>query len=134
MVEINYDPELDLFTLHIGSEEEIIEAKELFDKLSVEQARIEYLLSMIHDNRKKRLADMTSFMDFIKNIVVRQGEIEDKINEAIENNDKKKVDMYKVLMKATLDTKNTAKELRYAIKNLEIEEGRLKAKLLEMTI
>ena len=55
------------------------------------------------------------------------------MEQAIEIEDHKLVKNLKVVHKALLDEKNTLREIRYAIKLLENDEGRLMAALLELT-
>jgi hypothetical protein len=139
MLETNYDPENDILIISIEQEGigkviEEVDLKEFMEGIQSERARIQYLLSLIYDKRKERLTQMTGFMSFITELIVKQHEITEKMEVAIEMDNLNLVKMYKELNKTILDTKNTGKEMRYAAKQLEIEEGRLKSQLLEISL
>lgn len=138
MIQTKYYPETDELTITIEVEgsmgiSETIDFKEFMDEIPTERARIEFLLSKIKDIKEKRLTNIDEFMKTIQDIVIKQSQIRDRMEEAIEMDDRKLVLNLKVVHKALLDEKNTLREIRYAIKLLENDEGRLMAALLELT-
>lgn len=127
-----YDPAEETITINIDGVEESMDWKEFLNDIPTEEARAEYILALIHEKRTQRFVEMSEFIDFIKGLVLQQNEITKRMNEAIDRDDMDKIKMLEKLNKTILDTKNTGRELRHAAKALEIEEGRLKSRLLEM--
>jgi len=138
MIRTKYMPETDELVITFEDAEgkgfdETVDFKEFMDEIPTERARIEFLLSKIKDIKEKRLTNIDEFMKTIQDIVIKQSQIRDRMEEAVEVDDRKLILNLKVVHKALLDEKNTLREIRYAIKLLENDEGRLLAALLELT-
>lgn len=137
MVKTEYNPETDELTLVIetgvGPVTETVDFKEFMDGIPTERARVDYLLSKVKDVKENRITKAGEFMGIIEGIMAKQQEIRKRMDEAAESGDHKAVRSLSMVHKALLDEKNTIREIRYAIKLLEGEEGRLLSQLLELT-
>ena len=138
MIQTKYDPENDMLTIEIqnnqGNWSETVDFKEFMDGIPTQRARIEYLLSMIADVRKKRLTDLNKFMKKIEELTVKIAGFVDRMEQAASAENYKMVGSLEKIVKSILNQKNTLRELRYAIKLLEMEEGKLKAQMLEVQV
>ena len=133
MVETSYNAETDELKITIDDVEEVVDFKEFMDGIPTERARLEYLLSMIKDVKEKRLTRIDEFMGTIEEIMKKQASVRQSMEATAAIGDHKAVRSLSMVHKALLDEKNTLREIRYAIKLLENDEGKLMAELLELT-
>jgi len=133
MIETKYNPENDTLIISIGEAVETVNFKEFMDKIPTERARIENLLSKIADVKAKRINKTGDYMEIIETLTKKVAEVREKMETQAEEGNHANVKSLRFVVQSVLDQKNTIRELRYAIKLLENEEGQLKAELLEMT-
>lgn len=132
-----YSPATDTLEITIGEGEKAVTGtfnfKEFMDKIPTERARIENLLSKVADVKAKRIHKTGDYMEIIEGLTKKVAEVRDKMEIQAEEGNHANVKSLRFVVQSVLDQKNTVRELRYAIKLLENEEGQLKAELLEMT-
>jgi len=112
---------------------ETVDFRDFMNSIPTDRTRIEYLLSKIKDIRENRLTKIDEFIATIQQIMLKQVEIRDSMEEAVERQDHKGVKSLSLVHKALLDEKNTLREIRYAIKLLDNDEGKLMVAVLELS-
>lgn len=132
MVTIEYDPVEDTVTIIIDAESETVDFKELMDGIPHNTARKEYLLSMINDVKEARILKTAEFMKTIEDIMDKQIKVRQAMEDAANDGDHKMVRSLQMVHKALLDEKNTIREIRYAIKLTNDDEGALMAELMDL--
>ena len=138
MIKATYLPETEELVITFQDAEgkgfdEVVDFREFMKSIPTERSRVEYLLSKIKDIKEKRLTNIDKFMKNIEDIVLKQVRVREDMERAALQGNRKLVLSLTNIHKALLDEKNTLREMRYAIKLLENEEGRLLAELLELT-
>jgi len=140
MITTEYDPVEDRLKITIDATDmeavsDTIDFKEFMQTISTEKARAEYLLSLIYDIRKKRLTKLDDFMGRIMELTVGLSKVRAKAEAIADDpNSYKVVKNLDAVGKMYLSEKNTLKEVRYAIKLLDNDEGKLMAELLKLSI
>lgn len=149
MLNTEYHPENDSITITINGESETVDFKEFLDSIPTAIARMEYLLSMIDEVRRQTIDEIGHYMQVIEEIAKKQTKIREMMEEltlredfaqpkpgqkGLTTIDEKKLLALGKMHKALLDEKNTYREIRYSIKQLNNTEARYKSELLELSL
>lgn len=140
MVEAKYNPEDDTFEIYVkdattgSTVHERVNFKEFMDSIPTERARIESLLTDVKNVKKRKITKIGEFIDTIEKIVIKSIKVREQMEEAIVDGDHQTARSLRFVVQSLLDEKNTYREIRYAIKMLENEEGRLMAELARILV
>ena len=138
MIKAEYNPETDMLRVTMTYPEEnrelsdVVNFKDFMDSIGAQRSRIEYILAEIDEIKHKRVLKTDDFIGVVGDIMKKQKEVRDAMEKATMSGNFKLVAALQKVHKALLDEKNTYREIRYAIKLLEIDEARLKTEMLKM--
>ena len=139
MIKAEYKPETEELVITLGdfpnepSMTEVVDFKEFMNGIPTERARIECVLSEIKKVKMNRITKIDEFIKTIQKIMLKQVEVRNSMEDQAERGNHKGVKSLSLVHKALLDEKNTLREIRYAIKLLENDEGRLMVALMELS-
>jgi len=138
MIKATYHPETEELTITFQDAEgkgfdETVDFRDFMNGIPTEKARIECVLSKIKDVKMNKITKIDEFIRTIQKIMLKQVEVRNSMEEQVELGNHKGVKSLSLVHKALLDEKNTLREIRYAIKLLENDEGRLMVALMELS-
>jgi len=114
---------------------ERISIEDLLEALPSQKVRVEYLLAQIMAIKNKRLKEIDDFMKRIVEITVGIEGTRKRMQELIaEDGNMKKVSALSKVVTAYSSEKNVFREMRYAIKLLDNEEGKLLFELTKLEV
>lgn len=134
LMNIKFIPETESYEIVINGIVETIPVEEFYKATPTKLGRAQYLLKKMNDNRTQRITRAFDFIRFIEENTKHMSDIIVKMEKDISDGDMKNLDAYKMVITALSNQKQSFKEIRYAIKLLEAEEGKIKSEILELSI
>ena len=121
--------------IRIGHTSEKISIEDLLKTLPSQKVRVEYLLAQIMAIKNKRLKEIDDFMKRIIEITTGIETTRKKMQEIIESGEGiKRIGPLSKVVTAYSSEKNVFREMRYAIKLLDNEEGKLLFELTKLEV